>query len=112
MELLVAIIGFVIIICFFVLGSNVGSIKSMLRQRYIYQPNHLAEYYKQIAIGNKERALDAIREYTWIEFQKIRRAPQKNANFTQYYEGLKAANEARYRAVGAEFPPEPDWQTV
>jgi len=96
------LIGVVILICFFVLCSNVSKIKKYLRNsRYQHMK---AEYYKYYVLGDKQKAYEAV---LYIIFEELSDPELMKEERNRKYSELERQYEAIILNLGFTFPENP-----
>ncbi|WP_345952395.1 hypothetical protein [Mucilaginibacter sp. PAMB04168] len=91
-DLIIAIIGLIYLICFFVMAANISAIKSILRQpKTKIEPDYwFKEFSKHYHWHNQDAALRALQEGIWLQLNKEGLSTQGRIGL---YENLKEKYE-------------------
>lgn len=97
------ILSLIVLICFFTIGSNVGAIKRKLVDNDTKQARALrqASYHTNRTLGKKA---EAIEDLTYMLMLDLTVAGMTERQREEKYEQFKAANAAKFEALGAQFP--------
>lgn len=95
------IIVLIILICFFIMGSNIGKLKRSLAKN---QQQHWEDFIKYKSFGNLQEANKSLNEYMWIKLRDIQMKTLILEQRITRYEALKKEYEPFYQSIGAEFP--------